>query len=236
MDITQIVNAADDSQVRAVLTQLLSQYLNPAFGALPKNEVELLMLNSLAQLGAISAEPQVYELVSSLRVTRAKARGLLYNRELRQSSTADLDQKIKNLLKRPLLQKDGELFVLEVENPLLADHLRAKLHSLGYLSDGSFSPSLIKLSLAAVCALIESLLTAEEVRRVQAALVAAGAPDSSFKGVLKATLKKLASKIAADSGEALLNKASELMSPILEAGVELLSAKARALFTDDEQP
>ena len=77
MDITQIVNAADDNHVRAVLAQLLSQYLNPAFGALPKNEVELLMLNSLAQLGAISAEPQVYELVASLRVTRAKARGLL---------------------------------------------------------------------------------------------------------------------------------------------------------------
>lgn len=230
MDITQIVNAADQAKVRAVLAQLLSQYLNPAFGALPKNEVELLMLNSLAQLGAISAEPQVYELVANLRVTRAKARGLLYNRELRQSSAADLDLKVKTLLKRPLLQKDGELFVLEVENPLVADHLRAKLQSLGYLSDGSFSPSLIKLSLAAVCALIESLLTADEVRRVQAALVAAGAPDGSFKGVLKATLKKLASKIAADSGEALMEKASELMSPILDAGIAVLSAKAGELF------
>lgn len=230
MDITQIVNAADDSKVRAVLAQLLSQYLSPAFGALPKHEVELLLLNSLAQLGAISAEPQVYELVANLRVTRAKARGLLYNRELRQSSAADLDRKVKTLLKRPLLQKDGELFVLEVDNPLLADHLRAKLQSLGYLSDGSFSPSLIKLSLAAVCALIEALLSPDEVRRVQAALIAAGAPDSSFQGVLKATLKKLASKIASDSGEALMDKAATLMSPILDAGIALLSERAEALF------
>lgn len=230
MDITQIVNAAEPAKVRAVLAQLLNQYLNPAFGALPKHEVELLLLNSLVQLGAISAEPQVYELVASLRVTRAKARGLLYSHELRQSSAADLDQKVKNLLKRPLLQKDAELFVLEVENPLVADHLRAKLQSLGYLSDGSFSPSLIKLSLEAICALIESLLTPEEVRQVQATLIAAGAPDGSFKGVLKATLKKLAGKIAADTGEALMDKAAELLTPILDAGIALLSEKAKDLF------
>lgn len=230
MDITQIVNAAEPAKVRAVLAQLLNQYLNPAFGALPKHEVELLLLNSLVQLGAISAEPQVYELVASLRVTRAKARGLLYSHELRQSSAADLDQKVKNLLKRPLLQKDAELFVLEVENPLVADHLRAKLQSLGYLSDGSFSPSLIKLSLEAICALIESLLTPEEVRQVQATLIAAGAPGGSFKGVLKATLKKLAGKIAADSGEALMDKAAELLTPILDAGIALLSEKAKDLF------
>jgi hypothetical protein len=230
MDITQIVNAADDNKVRAVLAELLSHYLSPAFGALPKNEVELLMLNSLAQLGAISAEPQVYELVASLRVTRAKARGLLYSRELRQSSAAELDQKVKNLLKRPRLQKDGELFVLEVENPLVADHLRAKLQGLGYLTDGSFSASLIKLSLEAICALIEALLSADEVRQVQAALIAAGAPDTSFKGVLKATLKKLAGKIATDSGEALLDKAAALLTPILDAGIQSISAQASELF------
>lgn len=230
MDITQIVNAADDSKVRAVLAQLLNHYLNPAFGALPKNEVELVLLNSLVQLGAISAEPQVYELVANLRVTRAKARGLLYSHELRQSSATDLDLKVKNLLKRPLLQKDGELFVLEVENPLLSDHLRAKLQSLGYLSDGSFSPSLIKLSLEAICALVESLLLPDEVRQVQAALVAAGAPDGSFKGVLKATLKKLAGKVASESGEALLDKTAALMSPILDAGIAALSTKAGELF------
>ena len=49
MDITQIVNAAEPAKVRAVLAQLLNQYLNPAFGALPKHEVELLLLNSLVQ-------------------------------------------------------------------------------------------------------------------------------------------------------------------------------------------
>lgn len=233
MDITQIVNQASEAEVKSVLAQLLSQYLNPAFGALPKTEVELILLNSLAQLGAINAEPQIYELVSKLRVSRAKARGLIYNRELRQSSSSDLDLKVKNLLKRPLLQKDGELFVLEVDNPLVAEHLRAKVQELGYISDGSFSASLIKLGLPAICALIEALLSEAEISQVKAVLIAAGAPDTSFNGVLKATLKKLAHKLAADSGEALMSKAAEVMAPLLDAGVAVLTRKAGELFSPE---
>ncbi len=230
MDIAAIIAKADDATLKTVLSDLLNHYMNPAFGALPKNEVELLVLHSLHQLGAISPAPDVYELVCALRITRAKARGLIYNYELRQSSSSDLDRKLKQLLKRPLIQKDGELFVLEVENPLLSDHLRAKVQKLGYLSDGSFSPSLIKLSLDALCALIESLLSEDEVEQTRQALIQAGAPDGSFSGVLKASLKKLAHKLAADSGEAVMDKAAAFLGPILEASAKQILEHSRKLF------
>lgn len=230
MDIKRIINALPEANAKAVLAQLLERYLTPAFAALPKNEVELLVLDALEQVGAISADPQVYELVSKLKVTRPKARRLIYDRELRHSSSADLDAKVKALLKRPLLQKQSELFVLEVENPLVSDHLRDKLQQLGYACDGSFSPSLIKLGLEAISALIAALLSADEQEQVRLALVAAGAPDGSFKGVLKATLKKLASKVAADSGEALLDKAAGYLAPIVDASIAALGEKAAELF------
>ena len=230
MDIKLIINALPEAKAKAVLAQLLERYLTPAFAALPKNEVELLVLDALEQVGAISADPQLYELVSKLKVTRPKARRLIYDRELRHSSSADLDAKVKALLKRPLLQKQGELFVLEVENPLVSDHLRDKVQQLGYVSDGSFSPSLIKLGLEAITALIASLLNAAEQEQVRLALVAAGAPDGSFKGVLKATLKKLASKVAADSGEALMDKAAGYLAPIVDASIAALGEKAAELF------
>ncbi len=233
MDIAALIANADADKVKNALSTLLGHYMNPAFGALPKNEVELLMLHCLRQLGAISPEPDVYELVSSLRVTRAKARGLIYNYELRQSNSSDLDRKLKALLKRPLIQKDGELFVLEVENPLLSDHLRAKVQKLGYLSDGSFSPSLIKLSLDALCALIESLLSAAELEQTRKTLIAAGAPDGSFTGVLKASLKKLAHKVAASSGEAVMDKAAAFLGPLLENSLKQLAERSRELFTND---
>lgn len=230
MDIKLIINALPEAKAKVVLAQLLERYLTPAFAALPKNEVELLVLDALEQVGAISADPQLYELVSKLKVTRPKARRLIYDRELRHSSSADLDAKVKALLKRPLLQKQGELFVLEVENPLVSDHLRDKVQQLGYVSDGSFSPSLIKLGLEAITALIASLLSTAEQEQVRLALVAAGAPDGSFKGVLKATLKKLASKVAADSGEALMDKAAGYLAPIVDASIAALGEKAAELF------
>ena len=230
MDIKLIINALPEANAKAVLAQLLERYLTPAFAALPKNEVELLVLDALEQVGAISADPQLYELVSKLKVTRPKARRLIYDRELRHSSSADLDAKVKALLKRPLLQKQGELFVLEVENPLVSDHLRDKVQQLGYVSDGSFSPSLIKLGLEAITALIASLLSTTEQEQVRLALVAAGAPDGSLKGVLKATLKKLASKVAADSGEALMDKAAGYLAPIVDASIAALGEKAAELF------
>lgn len=230
MDIKLIINALPEAKAKAVLAQLLERYLTPAFAALPKTEVELLVLDALEQVGAISADPQLYELVSKLKVTRPKARRLIYDRELRHSSSADLDAKVKALLKRPLLQKQGELFVLEVENPLVSDHLRDKVHQLGYVSDGSFSPSLIKLGLEAITALIASLLSTAEQEQVRLALVAAGAPDGSFKGVLKATLKKVASKVAADSGEALMDKAAGYLAPIVDASIAALGEKAAELF------
>ena len=230
MDIKHIINALPEAKAKAVLAQLLERYLTPAFAALPKNEVELLVLDALEQVGAISADPQLYELVSKLKVTRAKARRLIYDRELRHSSSADLDAKVKALLKRPLLQKQGELFVLEVENPLVSDHLRDKVQQLGYVSDGSFSPSLIKLGLEAITALIASLLSTAEQEQVRLALIAAGAPDGSLKGVLKATLKKVASKVAADSGEALMDKAAGYLAPIVDASIAALGEKAAELF------
>lgn len=236
MDIEQIVNNSTEESAKSALTYFLESYMTPAFGALPKNEVELIVLNVLEKLNAIDDEPELYELVSKLKVTRSKARGLIYDRELRRSSEEELDEKVKALLKKPLIQKNGELYVLEVENPLVSDHLRSKVQKLGYVSDGSFSPSIVKLGLDAVAALIESYLTDQERDDVKDALVAAGAPDTSFKGVIKATFKKVAGKVASDTGEALMEKASDFISPIIDAGIELVTEKAGELFEEaDEQ-
>ncbi|NVJ66533.1 MAG: hypothetical protein HWE16_08580 [Gammaproteobacteria bacterium] len=232
MDIDKILKASSEKEAKAALAYFLQSYTSPAFGALPKGEIELVVLNVLEQLGAIDAEPELYELVSKLKVTRTKARSLIYNRELRRSSDDDLNQKVIKLLKRPLIQKDGDLFVLEVENPLVSDHLRSQVKKLGFVSDGSFSPSIVKLGLHAISALIESNLTAKEKTAVKKALIKAGAPDKSFRGVLKATLKKIAKKVASNTGEALMDQASDYLSPIIDAGIERIKETAEELFED----
>jgi hypothetical protein len=231
LDLEQIIRDAGDARAASALKTLLERFLDPAFGALPKSEIELLLLGALEEIGAISAEPGVYELVSKLRITRTKARNLIYERELRRLTPAELDSRVRNLLKRPIIQKSGDQFVLEVENPLVSDHLRSKVQVLGHVSDGSFSPSIVKLPLDAVVALIELYIPENQRESVKDALVAAGAPDASFKGVLKAVLKKVAGKVASDTGEALLENASKYISPIVDATVAGLTDNIAEVFS-----
>jgi hypothetical protein len=132
MDLKAVLNTVGREQCNETLFTLLDRFLNPAFGALPKLEVELIILDALESLGAISPEPQAYELISKLKVTRAKANKLIYERELRRSNHEDLEARIKALLRKPLIDKKGNHFMLEVENPLLLDHLRSKIQQLGH--------------------------------------------------------------------------------------------------------
>lgn len=231
MDIAAITAKAGSQKTKDAVDTFLAAYLHPAFGALPKTEVELLILRLLAQIGAVSERPSVYELVSNLRITRSKARRLIYDQELRTRTAQELDDDVRVLLRAPIMQKRGESFALEIENPLLSDHIRAKLKEMGHVTDGSFSPSLVTLTLDAMVALIEAQLSESQKSATLDALVKAGAPDKTFKGVLKASLKKLGEKIADESGQAVAEEVAKYVGPLLDASKSAITSTFRTLFT-----
>lgn len=213
----QRLAALPDAQAKALLGELLQAYTQPVFGALPKAELELAMLRAMQGLGLLPDQPTLYELIATLRVTRAKARALLYALELRRSDAAQLDARLKTLLRAPLLLKQGELFGLEIENPLLADHLKDRLQRLGHASDGSFSPTLVTLKLEALVALLQSFVAEQDQDTLRQALIKAGAPNTSFTGLLTAGLKKLGAKLAEEAGAAAAEKLSDTLGPLLDA-------------------
>ena len=230
MNIPAVTTKAGEQVCKAALDSFLHEFLTPAFGALPKGEIELQILKLLVELDAIGKNPSIYELVSKLKITRAKARKLIYDRELRTRTTEDLDNEVRELLKNPLIQKSGESFVLEVENPLVADHLRSKLKRLNHVTDGSFSPSIVSLTLNAIVALIEDEVPESDQKHATASLIAAGAPEKTFRGILKATLKKLGSKIASDTGDAVAEQVSDYVGPFIDGTVELAKDKFKIFF------
>ncbi len=231
MDISAITLKAGSEKTRHALDTFLSAYLHPAFGTLPKAEVELLVLRLLTQIGAISERPSAYELVSNLKVTRSKATRLIYDQELRTRTTEELDEDTRLLLRRPILQKRGDSFALEIENSLLSDHIRAKLRDMGHVTDGSFSPSLVTLTIDAMVALIEAQLTETQKTVTLDALVKAGAPASTFKGVLRDALKQLGKKIADESGQAVAEEVAKYVGPLLDASKSAISSAYKSIFT-----
>jgi CHASE3 domain sensor protein len=60
------------------------------------------------------------------------------------------------------------------------------------------------------------------------------APDSSFQGVVKSTIKAVAKKVSQDSGEALVETASSYLSPIIEGADENLTNNFAGVFPKNE--
>jgi len=194
----------------------LDKYTTPSFGHLPKREIDLLVLEAMVQVGRISPEPEISELITELRVTRAKARSLLYDRDLRRLDRARLDEMLNEALKRPLIQKQGDTFVLEIENPYLQDHLKAILRREGHVTDGSFGAGLVRLNAAALSAVVVHGIQENRQEAVRKALVEAGVvADKSLKGVLTGALMALGRKVASDVGEDLAGELGGLIGDLL---------------------
>jgi hypothetical protein len=228
MDIKRITKKAGDAKCKEALEKFLEVFLSPAFGAKPRAEIELAVLNLLISIDAVKDNSSSYDLASTLKITKQKARTLIYNKELRTRTHADLDAEVRRILLKPVIQKRGDQFALEVESPLALDHLRAKVQALGHLTDGSFSTNLVTLNLDAMATLIESTLDTAQKVVAERELKRAGATDTSLRGLLKATLKKLGKRIADDAGEAAIENASDYIAPILDGTIQ----GAQKLFKD----
>lgn len=235
MDVIRAVETKDDDEVKKAFVGLLSDYLSPAFGSISKRDFDILLFMKLQELGAIDKNPEIYELVSDLRVTRAKARNLLYEAKLRASSQQDLDEELRSLMVSPIFLKDNDKIGIEVGNPYLIDHLRFKLKKLNHITDGSFSPELVKLTTDAYIALFRTCLPEHSEERIVQALVEVGAkPDTSFTGVMASVLGKLGAKVADEAGNAMAKSVGEYLGPVIEGSVDAVK-DAFAHFFEGER-
>ncbi|UTW64542.1 hypothetical protein KFE98_10500 [bacterium SCSIO 12741] len=236
-EIINRLNELDAEEVKEAFQELLQDYLTPAYGSISKRDFDILLFIKLQKLGIFDRNPKIYELVSELRVTRAKARNLLYESKLRQTSKAELDQELKELLKKPIFlpDKNNDKIGIEIDNPFLIDHLRAKLKGLNHITDGSFSPELVRLTTDAFTSLFESYLPEESKAGIRAAFIEMGVEsDASFKGVLKGAFKKLGSKIADDAGGQVAESVGEYLGPVIDGSIELVKDRFIGLFTSEE--
>lgn len=134
-------------EIARAFIELLKNYMTPSFGAMSKTLFEQHLLNTLRSLDVISQDPQPWELISSLKITRAKANNLLYGANLIKSDMNDeaLDKELRSLLGRLTYIEDGTMVSLQVDNPLMRDHIKAKLRDSKHVSDGSFSAEIVRM-------------------------------------------------------------------------------------------
>lgn len=234
------LEAIEEADAKEILVKFLKAYTSPAFGALPKREIDLIVYEMLQDVEALETEPSMYELMRDLKITRTKARTLVYDSKIRKHSgnSADLNERIKTLFSKAKFSKDGHYFVMEIEDPLLHADLKERVRKLGFVSDTSFNSALIKMPFEAVGEVSQELLTENEKEAVRRALIAAGAPDTSFKGVVKGALGKLATKAVGKAGDDLVEELggqlSSFLGPIFTGAAGAVGEHWNGLWEDAE--
>ena len=228
------IDDIDSSLLKKVFKDLIMAYINPAYGSMSKRDFDILLFMKLQELELIEEDPDLYDIVSSLKVTRAKARNLLYEAKMRNSSEEKINEELKSLLSKPIFFKASDKIAIEISNPLLADHLRWKLKKLGYITDGSFSAELIKMSERAYIAIFEDMVPDESKDKIQAALIKCGAQNNTgLKDILLSVLKRLATLAIGKVGEDLVDIGSDYLTTILSSKIDVILTKYKDFFKDD---
>lgn len=184
--------------LRDTLCFIFNTYSNPSFGSMSKHDIDLLLFDSMVKLGLINKNPTIYTVMKELKVTRAKARNLIYEYQLRKVKSEDeLGEQLCDILKTPLLTRESNNVWLEIDNPYLVDFVRNELKQLGYVTDGSFHAELVKLSVEAFSGLYEKMLPNERKKDIEKRLVKLGIkPNTSLKAILPHLIKGVCKTMA----------------------------------------
>lgn len=138
-----------------------------------------------------------------------------------RNNNQSLDEQLKNALKNVrFLKESSYLISIEIENPLLIDHLKSKLKEKGYITDGSFSLDIIKLNADAFITLLEIYLDEKVKKEIEGKLIDLGyIEDKSFKGILKNLLINISKKIVGNISDTIV---SEFIAYLVEGSISNL--------------
>lgn len=117
---------------------------------------------------------------------------------------------------------------------MLRAYLKNRLKTIGHVSDGSFSQTVVRMNLNAVSGLIEYYIPQNKQSDVKEALHKAGAPDGSFKGVLKSALKHLGSKVLGEGAGAIVDNCPDMVRSLFKSSVDISSWKTY-VFNDEKK-
>lgn len=240
MDIEHALDEVEEGKLKTELAGFLTDFMTPAFGSLPKREIELRIFDLMRNLGVLKTEATIYSLMTDLMVTRSKASQLIFDLEIRRhgSDRVKLDQLIKQALINTKFAKDGDYFVIEIENPLTLAHMRQRIREIGHFSDTSFNSALVRAPLDTVTDLMLDIIPEDQHQAIKGALVEAGAPDSSVKAVIKGALKTLGSKVIGEAADqvagGIVDNSADFINPLVNAGVDQIRDLWGRLFTAEQ--
>ena len=216
-----------NDKLSSVISKFICAYTEPSLGSMSNHDIDLLMFETMVSLGIIKEDASIYEIMRDLKVTRSKARSLLYEYKLRKIENEDtLRTELEKLMQTPLLSNQSNSVLLEVDNPYLIDYIRNELKKLGYVTDGSFHAELVKMSADAFAELYERTISDATKKEINEQLVRLGVKeDTSLKAILPKLLTEVAKSMAKAAfgkvGESLIDTCIKYLQNLVNAGYDI---------------
>lgn len=214
---------SDDTLLKAI-SKFICAYTEPSLGSMSKHDIDIMMFETMVSLGIIKEDASIYDIMRDLKVTRSKARSLLYEYKLRKTEDEGaLRGELERIMEKPLLSNQSSSVQLEVDNPYLIDYIRNELKKLGYITDGSFHAELVKMSADAFAELYEKTISDKTKEAINKKLIELGVKkDTSFKAILPQLLAGVAKNMAKAAfgqvGETLMGKCIEYLQDLIQKG------------------
>ena len=157
------MNDIVSENAQKILMDILNEYMRPSFGSMPKKEIDVLIFAKMVEIGMIDIN-NIYDIVSKLRITRAKARNLIYDYNLRKMENEDVQQELAKMLSNAIVEREnnGKVLML-VENPVVLDYMKDRLKSLKHIADATYSPENVRLSVDAFASLFEDVFRGRNI-------------------------------------------------------------------------
>lgn len=225
------IDRLTESEAKAHLRALLEGVTQPAFGVLPQRELDLILFKLMRDMGVIDPDASLYELMSDLKITRAKARNLVFDLEIRDAQAArGLDARARAALAKPRgFVMDGAYLAFGIENPVVQAHIKDKVTSLGHLTDASFDATIVKIKPQAMGALVEALMEEKDRDAFREGMIAAGFDkDDSLQTLIREGLvfigKKTIGDTATDIGAGYLEDLADFITPYARKAQDKIAA------------
>ena len=214
------IEALSAAEAKRHLREILTRVTQPAFGVLPQRELDLMMFQLMRETGVLEPDASLYSLMTSLRISRAKARNLMFEAEIRETEGGgSLDARVRAAISSPRgFVRDGSYLVLGIENPVVQAHMRERVRALGHITDASFDSTLVRIKPDALAALAEDLMDDDDRSVFREAMIEAGYDkDESLRTALREGLVHLAGlavgEPAAKIGAGYLEDLADFLAP-----------------------
>jgi hypothetical protein len=198
-------------------------YLSPAFGSLPKSEIDLLVFSSMIKAGALTPSAPIYDIARAFNITPTRVRSMILNWQLRTyQSGFDLKPALIEALGKTRFTKDGTYMAFGIESPLVREAIIAGLKAKGVFADASFSREIVRLPVHAFVDFLDGLVDKDTQKSFLEKMVKDKVlEDTTFAGIAKGVLSKLVKKVAGDAlGDAVADEVKGFLISLLKGEVD----------------